>query len=365
MKTKLRDLLFPQQKSKIKAGEGKQEGKYKFFTSSPVQNKHIDVANYTKPALIFGTGGNASVHFCNEPFSTSTDCLVMFGRNEQELQTIYFFLRNNMHLLEGGFKGAGLKHISKEYILDLSIELPSSTVQQELLQKASSIESMVAKRKEQLAKLDTLVKSRFIELFGDPKSNSFNWKQEKLSSTMEVRGRVGWKGYKKEDLRNSGPLVLGATHLSDDGRIDLSEPVFLSEEKYFESPEIMVKQNDLIFAQRGSLGKVGLVETEYKAATINPCVLILRPIKINSQFARYYLMIQKDNGELDKLNSGSTIPMITQKSIGEFSVTVPPIELQNQFADFVKQTDKSKFEIQKSLEKLEILKKALMQQYFG
>ena len=89
MKIELKQVLCPQPKSKIKASDGKSEGKYKFFTSSPMQTRFIDEANYDKPSLIFGTGGNASVHFCDEPFSTSTDCLVMYGRNKIELESIY------------------------------------------------------------------------------------------------------------------------------------------------------------------------------------------------------------------------------------------------------------------------------------
>ena len=134
MKIELKQVLYPQPKSKIKASDGKSEGKYKFFTSSPMQTRFIDEANYDKPSLIFGTGGNASVHFCDEPFSTSTDCLVMYGRNKIELESIYNYLKGNISLLEHGFKGAGLKHISKDYILAIEIELPSEAMQHEFLQ---------------------------------------------------------------------------------------------------------------------------------------------------------------------------------------------------------------------------------------
>ena len=114
MKIKLKQVLYPQAKSKIKAGDGKTKGKYKFFTSSPIQTKYIDEAIYYEPSLIFGTGGNASVHFCDEPFSTSTDCLVMYGKSRIELETIHNYLNSNIGILENGFKGAGLKHISKD-----------------------------------------------------------------------------------------------------------------------------------------------------------------------------------------------------------------------------------------------------------
>ncbi len=167
MTIKLRELLMPQFKSKIKAGEGAQKGAYKFFTSSPIQSKYFKTAEYDQPALIFGTGGSASVHFCDEPFSTSTDCLVMYGTEAANLELIYYYLRNNIHVLQEGFKGAGLQHISKDYILDITIELPLPEIQEMLVDLLRRIDKLIGKKEEQIVLLDALVKSRFIELFGD------------------------------------------------------------------------------------------------------------------------------------------------------------------------------------------------------
>ena len=170
-----------------------------------------------------------------------------------------------------------------------------------------------------------------------------NCEKVELKSIAEVKGRVGWKGYTKSDLRSFGPLVLGATHLTDDGLINLSEPVFLSREKYEESPEIMVEKNDVIFAQRGSLGKIGLVKDDIGEATINPCVLILRPNNINPNFFRFLLIMEYENGNLARLNSGSTIPMISQKTIGDYRIILPEMSLQNEFEKIVQLIDKQKF----------------------
>lgn len=262
--------------------------------------------------------------------------------------------------------GATIPHIYfKDYCKELLPE-HSKAEQEHIAATLSKIDSLITARREQLAKLDELVKSRFIEMFGNVRDNEKNWEKVSLKSVAEVRGRVGWKGYKKDDLRESGPFVLGATHLTESGCIDLSSPVYLSREKYEESPEIMLQKNDLIFTQRGNtIGKVGLLENDIGEATINPCVLILRPLTINPIYFKTYFILDETKSDMWSLNAGSAQPMITQKGIGEYMLMLPPLELQEQFATFVKQTDKSKFEIQKSLEKLETLKKALMQKYFG
>lgn len=165
MKKKLRELLLPQTKSKIKAGEGLIEGKYKFFTCSPIQNKFYNEATYFSPSLIFGTGGNASVHYCNEPFSTSTDCLVMYGVKCANLEIIYQYLHTNLYILQAGFKGAGLQHISKDYILDIEIDLPNEEMQANITKQLRQIDNMIYYRNQQLLKYDELVKSRKVEQF--------------------------------------------------------------------------------------------------------------------------------------------------------------------------------------------------------
>ena len=263
-------------------------------------------------------------------------------------------------------KGVAQKNMSTEWLKEYDIHLFSMEEQLRISNELDTINNLISLRKQQLAKLDELVKSRFIEMFGNVRDNEKNWEKVSLKSVAEVRGRVGWKGYKKDDLRESGPLVLGATHLTESGCLDLSSPVHLSREKYEESPEIMLQKNDLIFTQRGNtIGKVGLLENDIGEATINPCVLILRPLTINPIYFKTYFILDETKSDMWSLNAGSAQPMITQKGIGDYMLMLPPMEVQKQFAAFVEQTDKSKFEIQQSLEKLETLKKALMQKYFG
>ena len=117
------NLFDFQKKSKIKAGDGLplNEGSYPFYTSSNILKKSINKFLFDGNSLIFGTGGSASVHYCNERFAVSTDCFVTQPKNNDELflKYIYYFLSGNIHILENGFKGAGLKHISKGYISDI------------------------------------------------------------------------------------------------------------------------------------------------------------------------------------------------------------------------------------------------------
>ena len=124
---KFNELFKFQKKSKIKAGEGlKEGGKYPFYTSSDKLSKSINTYLFDSESLIFGTGGQASIHYCENPFAVSTDCLVAQPKNEKKLlaKYAYYYLFSNIHILERGFKGAGLKHISKSYIDEILIPVP-------------------------------------------------------------------------------------------------------------------------------------------------------------------------------------------------------------------------------------------------
>lgn len=364
MKIELKQVLYPQPKSKIKAGDGKAKGKYKFFTSSPIQSKYVDEANYTQPSLIFGTGGNASVHYCDEPFSTSTDCLVMYGKSKIELETIYNYLKANIEILENGFKGAGLKHISKDYILAIEIDLPSEVIQLEFLQKNRIIDDLIEAKQTQLRLNDDLVKSRFIEMFGDQRTNPFGWEIVTIGDiATEVRygtSRPAVEGGKYPYLRMNNLTYEGYLDLTDLKYIDIPDN---------EIEKCVVRNGDVLFNRTNSIELVG------KTCVYNlDCDMIIAGYIIRVRIDERMLPIVLSNylnstvlkEQLRSMAKGAVNQAnINAQELQSILIYLPPIELQEQFATFVEQVDKSKFEIQQSLEKLEILKKSLMQQYFG
>ncbi len=154
-----------------------------------------------------------------------------------------------------------------------------------------------------------------------------DWEMQKIIDKANVKGRVGWKGYTKDDLRKSGPLVLGASHINNN-KLDLSNPTYLSQEKYEESPEIMINKGDLIFVQRGSLGGVAIINQEIGQATINPSMVLLKPKTSKNVFLFYLLssvIIQK---QLYVESSQTGVPMVSQKQIGDFVICWPSSEVE-------------------------------------
>jgi type I restriction enzyme S subunit len=366
VKQTLRDFLCPQPKSKIKAGNGQLKGAYNFYTSSQIQSKFFHSATYTQPALIFGTGGMASVHYCNEPFSTSTDCLVMYGRQGAPLELIYYYLRSNMHLLQDGFKGAGLQHISKDYILNINIDMPAPSLQEQITHQMRLIDAMINGKKQQILSFDEAVKSRFIELFGDPVDNDRAWPTETLNSVCStiVDCPHSTPSYTSD---NTGYMCI-RTSIVKKNHIMWDEIEYIPEQEYYQRIQRKrPERGDIIYTREGAiLGIAAMIDRECNVA-LGQRSMLLSPntYKCLPQFLsaamNFDSFLRKALGGV----SGSASPHINVGDIKAFAIILPPIELQEQFAAFVEQTDKSKLAVQKGLQELEILKKSLMQQYFG
>ena len=364
---KLSDILIPQPKSKIKAGEGKNAGKYKFFTSSNSQTKFVDEYQYDGPALIFGTGGNANIHFCEEKFATSTDCLVFGSEEKQLLKSVYLYLSGNMQVLENGFKGAGLKHISKQYILDISFLLPEANEQRKIAAVLDRVSDLIAKRRQQLDKLDELVKSRFIEMFGNPKLNPNSYPISQLSEHIKflTSGSRGWAQY---CVDNGSEWFITIKNVKD-CRISIDNMQPINAPDNAEAKRTKVQEGDLLISITADLGRTGVVTKEIAdhGAYINQHLTCIRLNKeiLNPMYVAFFMESPAGKEQFESKNQSAVKAGLNFNSINSLRLLVPPLELQNQFAAFVAQTDKSKLAIQKSLEKLEILKKALMQKYFG
>lgn len=361
MKQTLRDFLCPQPKSKIKAGDGQLKGAYNFYTSSQIQSKFYHSATYTQPALIFGTGGMASVHYCNEPFSTSTDCLVMYGRLGAPLELIYYYLRSNMHLLQDGFKGAGLQHISKDYILNININMPAPSLQEQITHQMRLIDAMINGKKQQILSFDEAVKSRFIELFGDPVSNPKDWDVVPLGKRC---GIITGNTPSRSEPENYGEYIewIKSDNINTPFTFITKAQECLSEAG-FDKCRFVEAGSILMTCIAGSINCIGNVAVTDRRVAFNQQINAIVPEQ--DEVLYLYWLMQLSKPMIHRTINMALKGILSKSQLSEIAFPFPPITLQEQFATFVEQTDKSKLAVQKGLQELEILKKSLMQQYFG
>ena len=233
------------------------------------------------------------------------------------------------------------------------------------------VSDLIAKRRQQLDKLDELVKSRFIEMFGDPMTNPHNLPRVILGSVLTIEPQNGlYKPQSDYVSDKTGVPILRIDSFYDGKVLNFSslKRLICSE---IELKRYSLYENDIVINRVNSieyLGKCGLVQGLIENTVFESNMMRLHvdehklhPVYITKLLCSQFIYQQILKRAKKAVNQAS----INQKDVQSLLVYMPPIEQQERFAAFVAQTDKSKLAIQKSLEKLEILKKALMQEYFG
>ncbi len=258
--------------------------------------------------------------------------------------------------------GTALKQLPVGKLENIKVKIHPYSEQQRIVTVMHQVDELIYARRKQLAKLDQLVKSRFIELFGDTILNPFGWEKDSLGTVCDVRDGT----HDSPTYYEIGYPLVTSKNVTG-GKIDLTDCSFICEEDFNKINErSKVDIGDIIMPMIGTVGKPVIVDMEPNFAIKNVALI---KFKADSRVLNIYIraLLQSDYFDdvvLSKVRGG-TQKFISLGDIRKLEILVPPMELQNQFAAFVKQTDKSKFEIQQSLGKLELLKKSLMQQYFG
>ena len=263
-------------------------------------------------------------------------------------------------------QGVAQLNLSLKDVSELEIPLPSLEEQKAIAGKLDKVSGLIEKRKTQLEKLDLLIKSRFIEMFGDCLTNPKGWTIKNLEDIAEVGSS---RRVFVEELKQDGIPFYRGTEVGAlaEGK-NITPELFITKEHYAELCEATGTPcvGDLLMPSICPDGRIWVVNTDNPFYFKDGRVLWVH--KIDASYNPIFLLYTlKDRimADYNSIASGTTFAELKIFALKKCRIFDAPIELQNQFATFVEQVDKSKFEIQKSLEKLEILKKSLMQKYFG
>lgn len=279
-----------------------------------------------------------------------------------------FFIHQVKAILEKASSeahGATMKHLTKPVFEALPFYLPSIEEQRDIAEKLDKVCTLIEQRKQQIEKLDQLVKSRFIELFGDPETNPMGWLKETLCNHLNV---VGGYAFKSELFVEEGIPVLRIGNIN----AGFFQPINMVYWKHDDNlSRYMMYAGDLVMSLTGTVGKddygnVCILGDDYDCYYLNQRNAKLELFKsLDKYYLSQILKFSAIKKKLTGISRGVRQANISNKDILNLEIPIPPIELQNEFATFVEQTDKLKFEVKEALEKLETLKKSLMQQYFG
>jgi type I restriction enzyme S subunit len=369
---KFKNIFWFAPKSKIKAGEGLDKGRFPFYTSSAIQSKWIDTEQHFDEALIFGTGGSASIHYESHPFSTSTDCFVTITtRKDVNTKYVYYFLSSNIHLLERGFKGAGLKHLSKAYLEEIEIPLPDIEAQNKIVAVLDKSKSILSKRAETMNKYDELLKATFLEMFGMQNPNFKYWKDVTVGSlgknSKSFRTGPFGSSLKHDRFKEEGEVAVLGIDNAVDNVFKWKKKRYLSTDEFDEFKRYQVFPKDVIITIMGTVGRSAVIPDDIGIAinTKHLAAITLDITKCNPYYFAYsihsnpYIQFQ-----LKARARGAVMDGFNLTLIKELKLKDAPIELQNRFEQIYVKCSTNKEKLTTAQSNAKVLFDALSQLSF-
>ena len=291
---------------------------------------------------------------------------------DKVLKTYLFHLLNSDYFEQQCMKaaeGVAQKNLSPKWLFEYKIPIYSIERQKEILNTLDKIDLLIILRKQQLAKLDELVKARFVEMFGNPSNNSLGFPYEPLSNCL-LSIENGKSFVCSNDMRQEeNPAILKLSAVTYGVYQQDENKAILDSSMFVKSAE--VHKGDLLFTRKNTPELVGMCAyVNDTAPNLMMPDLIFRlntNEKINKIFLWKLINHEFFRGKIQNIATGSAKSMsnISKERLEKLAIILPPLHLQNDFAALVERVDQQKQTIQQSLEKLELLKKALMQEYFG
>ena len=279
---------------------------------------------------------------------------------------LWYVLSSKVDELNSKGTGSTFKAISKKTLAETEIPLPPLDIQRKIALVLDKVSDLIAKRRQQMDKLDEIVKARFVEMFGDPVRNPMNWPVHRFSEYIEflTSGSRGWAKY----FSDNGEYFITIKNVKN-CRITVADIQHVVPPNNAEAKRTKVQEGDLLISITADLGRTGVVSKEIAThgGYINQHLTCIRIKKddLNPLYVAYYMESEAGKAQFQSKNQSAVKAGLNFSSINSLLLSVPSLDLQNTFVTFVKQTEKTKTTISRSLDKLERLKKSLMQEYFG
>lgn len=253
--------------------------------------------------------------------------------------------------------------LNKTVLSEKVIELPPINIQHEIAERMDNLNAVTKNLQHQLTLFDELVKSRFVEMFGDPVTNPMGWENVPLSELAEIRiGPFGTLLHKEDYIEGGHPLV-NPSHIYE-GNIVTDSKLTISDEKYEELSAYHLYENDVVMGRRGEMGRCAVVTDS--GLLCGTGSMVIRPLgEVRADFLQKIISFPSFKKMIEDMAVGQTMPNLNVPIVSRLEIIKPPSDVQDAYYDFVALTDKSKLVLRQLLEKQCTLKAALMQEYFA
>lgn len=306
-------------------------------------------------------------YIMNEKCWVNNHAHVVTAKKGIILKYLYYYL--NYSDLSSKVTGTTRGKMTKSALNSIEIPIPDYDMQGRIVVILDKTQDLIDKRNQQIQACDEVIKSQFIEIFGDPVINPMGWEMPKIEQVVAneknaLKAGPFGSALKKEYYVEQGYKIYGQEQvISGDANFG---DYYISEEKYKELENCAVKANDVLISLVGTYGKILIMPNEFEAGIINPRLMKITfdKEKVNTVYFKYFFGSNELKRALSHNTHGGTMDILNLGIVRNIKIPVPPIELQNEFSEFVQQVDKLKFGMEQSLKQLEANFDALMQKAF-
>ncbi len=354
---------------KLNANEGVEGGKYPFFTCSS-KTLEIDKYSYDCECVLVAGNGDLNVKYYNGKFDAYQRTYIIESKDKLKLnnQYMYYFLSKYIEKLRNNAIGGVIKYIKLNNLTDIIFPLPRLENQKKIVEVLDKAQSLIDKKREQIELLDELVKSRFIEIFGDIRINEKGWEEKEISNlliSIDSGKSFVCEGYER---KGEYPAILKLSAVTYGVYNPLENKALIDANEFIDNME--VKEGDLLFTRKNTPELVGMCAYVYKTTPNLMMPDLIFRLNTNENCNKIYLWKLINNEmfreKIKMISNGSAKSMsnISKQNLMKLKVPVPPIELQNEFAEFVTKTDSIRSKMEESLSELEDNFNSLMQRSF-
>lgn len=339
---------------KLDANAADAEGEFPFFTCATTPLR-ISSFSYDCECVLVAGNGDLNVKYYNGKFDAYQRTYIIENKSSKlYMPYLYHFMNNYIEVLRRQAIGGVIKYIKLENLTNIIVPLPRIEKQKEIARKLGVVSTLIEKNKAKSEKYDDIVKSQFSEMFG---RGIFIEKQ--LSEVSKIKSGFTIGLHKENEGGKVMYVKVADMNLPGNEKYLTTSTKYVSEQT---ASHVIIQKNSIVFPKNGEAVGTNKKRITTQETTIDLNTMAVIPDKeiINLQ----YLYTWFENLDLMSIASGSTIPTISVKKMGKQLIKVPPIDLQNQFADFVKHIEKLKSAIKKSVEKLELCYQSLLKECF-
>ena len=287
---------------------------------------------------------------------------VAFNKVDVDKNYFVYAVRHKLNEMAAKAHGATMKHIIKKDFDAIQIPFPSLQEQAEISLILDKVAHVIEERREELSKLDILIKARFVELFGDLRTNTKEWKIQAFSELTDL---ITDGEHATPRRTTNGIYLLSARNILNHA-IQLDDVDYIDQEEYDRIAKRVVPQaGDVLISCSGTVGRCCTVPVGLKFQMVRSAALLRFKPEINPKFAEYMITSEYLQEQINRLKTASSQANLFQGKIAKLKGFAPPMELQQEFNAFVAVIDKSKATVQKALDETQLLFDSLMQQYFG